>query len=49
MADLTLVAGSLGIVGSEVVSQLAASGRNVVGCPAAPHRRVGRVGTWRLT
>ena len=31
MADLTLVAGSLGIVGSEVVSQLAASGRDVVG------------------
>jgi len=44
MADLTLVAGSLGIVGSEVVSQLAASGREVVGVSrrAVPPGRPGR-------
>jgi len=51
MADLTLVAGSLGIVGSEVVSQLAACGRNVVGVSrrAASPGRPGRHLTLDLT
>ena len=44
MTDVTLVAGSLGIVGSEVVSQLAAAGRDVVGVSrrAAPPGTPGR-------
>ena len=44
MADVTLVAGALGIIGSEVMAQLAASGRDCVGVSrrAAPMGAPGR-------